>query len=252
MVIWGGEDSNAALGTGGRYDPVGNSWSGTTTSGAPPPRFTHSAAWTGSFMVIWGGQDSSSDTATGGRYALAHAVDDDLDGFTECDGDCNDASASAYPGAAQVCGDGYNNDCLHPNWPQLAGTNEVDDDGDGFSECANDCDDTVSSAWFPLTEARNLVMMADQIGISWSAPTVPGGIVRYDTLRTSIRDDFFNAGICLESDGTDLLSTDPALPPPGQVFYYLVRPENACPGAQGVGPLGTNSSGQPLSGCECH
>jgi hypothetical protein len=34
-----------------------------------------------------------------------------------------------------------NNDCSHAAWPGLAGTNEGDNDGDGFTTCAGDCDD---------------------------------------------------------------------------------------------------------------
>lgn len=51
----------------------------------------------------------------------------------------NDANADVHPGASQIC-DAVNNDCDHPAWPELTGTNEADDDGDGFSECAGDCD----------------------------------------------------------------------------------------------------------------
>ena len=36
--------------------------------------------------------------------------DEDGDGFTEEDGDCNDADAAAYPGATEIC-DGIDNDC---------------------------------------------------------------------------------------------------------------------------------------------
>ena len=66
--------------------------------------------------------------------------DDDMDTFTECSGDCDDADASTYPGASQVC-DGKNNDCSHTGWPDLNGTNEYDDDDDTFTECSEDCDD---------------------------------------------------------------------------------------------------------------
>jgi hypothetical protein len=47
----------------------------------------------------------------------------------------------------QTC-DGLNNNCNHPSWPGLGGTNEADDDGDGVSECANDCDDA-NAARYP-------------------------------------------------------------------------------------------------------
>jgi hypothetical protein len=62
----------------------------------------------------------------------------DEDGFG-C-GDCDDDNAAVHPGAPQLC-DGVNNDCVDPSWPGLEGTNELDDDGDGLSECEGDCDD---------------------------------------------------------------------------------------------------------------
>jgi hypothetical protein len=72
--------------------------------------------------------------------------DDDGDSYSECQGDCADASSITYPGAPQVC-DGINNDCNAPGWPSLAGTNEADDDGDVQSECAGDCDDALPSVY---------------------------------------------------------------------------------------------------------
>jgi hypothetical protein len=54
--------------------------------------------------------------------------------------DCDDADPRVRPGGFQVC-DGVNNDCGDPAWPLLAGTNEGDDDGDGWSECRGDCND---------------------------------------------------------------------------------------------------------------
>jgi len=41
----------------------------------------------------------------------ASDVDDDGDGFTAAEGDCNDNSASVNPGALEVCGDGIDQDC---------------------------------------------------------------------------------------------------------------------------------------------
>lgn len=80
------------------------------------------------------------------RCAQCTGIDNDGDGFcTEASAgvaaDCNDDNPDVHPNAAQLC-DGLNNDCGHPNWPALDGTNEIDLDGDGFSECNGDCDDT--------------------------------------------------------------------------------------------------------------
>jgi len=47
MVVWGGShtyDSN--LNTGGRYDPVTDTWTATSTVGAPLARSYHTAVWT--------------------------------------------------------------------------------------------------------------------------------------------------------------------------------------------------------------
>ena len=55
------------MNSGGRYDPASNTWSSTTTVGAPSGRQLHSAVWTGSRMIVWGGTDGSI-TNTGGEY----------------------------------------------------------------------------------------------------------------------------------------------------------------------------------------
>jgi hypothetical protein len=67
------------------------------------------------------------------------ATDDDSDGFTECQRDCDDTRAGVYPGAPQICGDGLNNDCDDPHWP--ADLSQMDTDADGVAPCGGDCDD---------------------------------------------------------------------------------------------------------------
>lgn len=73
MIIWGGDDtfpSNIAR-TGGRYNPLTDSWRKTTLQNSPTSRFRHTAIWTGTEMIVWGGNDtgdSSGAVNTGGRY----------------------------------------------------------------------------------------------------------------------------------------------------------------------------------------
>ena len=73
MIVWGGRFQHDDYGntsyyfTGGRYNPVTQSWSATSTVNAPTGRFFHTAIWTGREMIVWGGYDGSS-LNTGGRY----------------------------------------------------------------------------------------------------------------------------------------------------------------------------------------
>src|SRR5262249_52796672 len=54
--------------TGGRYDPITDSWTPTTLTDVPTDRLYHTAVWTGSEMIVWGGGTAGSLLDTGGRY----------------------------------------------------------------------------------------------------------------------------------------------------------------------------------------
>jgi hypothetical protein len=102
MVVWGGLGAGGPyLGTGCRYGPAMDSWLSTSAAGAPSARTGHTAVWTGSLMLVWGGFDGGH-LNSGGRYALGHSTDDDDDGLSECDGDCNDADAGVFAVPAEV------------------------------------------------------------------------------------------------------------------------------------------------------
>jgi hypothetical protein len=46
-----------------------DTWTATSTTGAPDARFNHTAVWTGSEMIVWGGaRDNVNNFNTGGRY----------------------------------------------------------------------------------------------------------------------------------------------------------------------------------------
>ena len=76
MVVWGGTTSDLSgthfVDTGGRYDPVTDSWQPTSTVGAASGRANHTAIWTGRQMVVWGGlwSDGTNHVTlnTGGLY----------------------------------------------------------------------------------------------------------------------------------------------------------------------------------------
>ena len=69
--------------------------------------------------------------------AASTAMDSDGDGFTVSAGDCNDNSASVFPGAIEICSDGIDQNCDGFD----IDCKDIDGDGDGFSENQGDCDD---------------------------------------------------------------------------------------------------------------
>ena len=65
-------------------------------------------------------------------------VDNDGDGYSEEEGDCNDENANISPGTEETL-NGLDDDC---DGQVDNGTTGFDDDGDGFSEVEGDCNDT--------------------------------------------------------------------------------------------------------------
>jgi len=175
--------------------------------------------------------------------------DDDGDTFDECGSDCDDAHASVYPQAPQIC-DGLNNNCADPDWPTLFGTNDGDDDFDTFTECEGDCDDSQSQVWGTPGETWGLLFIDEQT-LEWNPPLNMGGsFAFYDVLRTTDPADFVVLGTCVASDHWDTTFPDDMTPARGQVFHYLTRAQNTCPTAS-EGPLGVRSDGIPRAGTSC-
>jgi subtilisin family serine protease len=119
-----------------------------------------------------------------------------------------------------------------------------DADGDGSSN-STDCRPIDPSAWQLPGAASDLMLAPNSLGtgLFWSAPAEPGGLLRYDVLRSAAPDDFSSA-LCLASDSVAPAAFDGADPSPA--FYYLVRAENAC-----GGNLGSTSDGTARQGPGC-
>ncbi len=78
MIVWGGyaySNVDQYYNSGGRYDPVSNSWTPTSiAANCPQGRARAAAVWTGEEMIVWGGSNYSCPgneiyLNTGGRYS---------------------------------------------------------------------------------------------------------------------------------------------------------------------------------------
>ena len=67
MIIFGGEDLHVTLNSGGRYDPLTNTWKPTSDVNAKAV-LRHTAVWTGTEMIVWGGWNPNIPGNLGGRY----------------------------------------------------------------------------------------------------------------------------------------------------------------------------------------
>ena len=77
MIVWGGDNYDdtgfilAPVSTGGRYNPITDTWVATSVLSAASPRRNHTAVWTGSEMLVWGGYNDYlcfCPADAGGRY----------------------------------------------------------------------------------------------------------------------------------------------------------------------------------------
>jgi len=98
--------------------------------------------------------DTDGETAQATSYFAVtplSEIDNDGDGFTETQGDCDDTNSAIKPGAIET-ENGLDDDC-----DSLVdeGTNAYDDDGDGYSENQGDCNDATTAQNPSVTESCN-------------------------------------------------------------------------------------------------
>src|SRR5262249_25758471 len=76
MILWGGTSGITNLSSGGRYNPITDSWTATSSTNGPSGRHNHTAVWTDREMIVWSGANNAGTLNTGGRY------NPDTDGWT--------------------------------------------------------------------------------------------------------------------------------------------------------------------------
>jgi N-acetylneuraminic acid mutarotase len=252
MIVWGGADGSGPLGTGGRYDPSTDLWEPTSTTGAPTPRMDHTAVWTGKVMVIWGGSGPAGPFLdTGGRY------DPGADVWTATSLAGSPAArkwhVATWTGSHMAVWGGSVSGWGGRTGGLYALGHAIDDDGDGISECAGDCNDgngavhpgaleicdgfdndcdgladnAVIPPGVPLLEVGN---PGNDGSLTWSSVVAA---THYDLVRGDLsillgtRGDFSSATrACLADNLAGLTSTSSEVPVTGGAFWYVVRPVN--------------------------
>jgi len=70
MIVWGGgpQTGSPTDALGHRYDPLTDTWTLTSGTGAPAARSSHTAIWSGREMIVWGGYSTGQYLNTGSRY----------------------------------------------------------------------------------------------------------------------------------------------------------------------------------------
>jgi len=83
--------------------------------------------------------DGIDQDCSGADLPCDALTDDDSDGYSEVEGDCDDTNPAIYPKAPEICDDNIDQDC---SGADVACSDMSDDDGDGWTEVGGDCDDT--------------------------------------------------------------------------------------------------------------
>ena len=194
--------------------------------------------------------------STGEQFCCGEGTCDPSEDSCLCAVDCGKPPATEL-----ICDDAFDNDCdgstdcSDRDCCIDAGCfTGVDNDLDGVADC--DCNDADASVWESPGEVPLLTIAKSGGGgatLNWVSPAAPGAVsVNYEALRSGIPDGFLLANICLaDPDPSDLTNVDNQVPVVGALYQYLVRATNDCPGADGIGTIGSDSDDNLRPGAVC-
>ena len=172
-----------------------------------------SAVWSGdAYAVAW------HDDRTGNFEIHLNLVycctDNDADGYTVCQFDCDDGSALVHPGAAEVC-----------------------------DYADNNCDGFVDEGYATPGSTSGLHLAPDHATLTWDSEIQAD---RYDVVYGALADlsaGNLSAATCLEEDSPDTQSTHAGDPAAGVGYYFVVRAQYECR----LGSFDSGGDGQTAS-----
>jgi N-acetylneuraminic acid mutarotase len=263
MIVWGGmrqfdpatDPEHKA--SGGRYDPVSDSWTMTSTVDVPTARMRFTAVWTGEEMIVWGGEswkwqppvgpgwitrlrsgghyDPQSDTWWPTSMVSAPCARWIQSAFWTGDemlvwGGGEYSDGGFYSASLDLDEDGYCSpaDCDESNASVHNDAPEINDGID--NQCPGDI------GFGAVDEISGGFNFAGDGWISWPAQE---GATQYQLARSAAAD--FSVDCVIEATantGYDISS----IPDPGTCRHYLVRAQAPNQGSWGLRSDGTERS----------
>jgi nitrous oxidase accessory protein NosD len=214
---------------------------------------TASGNWWAAASGPAGAGPGSGDAAVGavlfGPFLRSSAFDDhDGDGYSDCDGDADDADARVRPGP-DTC-DGFDND--------LDGTVDEDRTPETCDGLDNDCNGTVDDVALPDGSGRmTLAREAGLVRIAWDAIAGAGAydLLGGDLAALAATQGSFATAVsgCLADDAAVLDATDSAA---GPSRFYLLRGVACARGGTwdetaGAGQAGPRDAGIAAAAARC-
>jgi hypothetical protein len=138
MVVWGGTSGTTLLSSGSRYNPGANTWALTSVFGCPTARGGHTGIWGGGALIIWGGLSTSYQN-TGARYNPATDVWSAVSTSGVPAG--RSGHTAIWSGGWMIVWGGSGNSYRNTGGRYALGQG-TDADGDGYTYCSGDCNDS--------------------------------------------------------------------------------------------------------------
>jgi N-acetylneuraminic acid mutarotase len=223
MIVWGGfpgDTGASCLLSGGRYDPLADSWSPVADPVGPPVGCGfHTAVWSGSQMILWGGLRPDDSGASGGLYApasdawdLISATDEPEDRYSH---------RAVWTGSEMIVWGG--------EWVTAA-VSLVFDDGAHYDPGDDSWSATGTRGQVPRPRSSHLMKAADAEMLVWGGfpDTSTGGIYCFDCadavwyldqdgdgygVESDTVSGVCNPGEGYAADSGDCDDTDPAINP---------------------------------------